>query len=485
MSTNSSLSLVSPMSSEVNFSSPIERPENPHSRDVNFTRPSCLGESCQLDMDGNVQTRVNIHSRYKDEYETPEIKVYDQLNGMKLYHFDSALSPEELKKNYFNGTLSEDIIRNRGVIRGENGKIVCKSFNYTHEILSSEKQLIKQTIHSFNQSRVYLAEEGSMVRLFFSNDRWYISTHRKIDAYNSRWGSVPINCFNENESLRSFGELFKESLICCANSNDSSESESEFSESFVKYIRRLNFKENHWNDSNSDELFDLFTDRLNRNKTYSFLIRNTVQNRVVCHTKTVPCVYFLGSFDNETNLLVEGNDSGIETPKQLFFENVDQLIEYVDNINPYINPGVVVYLPNQKQVKIISPKYDELAKIRGNEPNVMFRYLQLRSIHRASGKNLDDDLSIRLRWMYPERDYEFTNYEYKITKLIQQIYTAYKNRFIFHIQTIVPQPQYFIMQKCHSWHLSDKKNNRVTIEKVKEIVDSRSAFSMNKLFKTL
>ena len=46
------------------------------------------------------------------------------------------------------------------------------------------------------------AHEGSLLRAFCVNDTWYITTHRKLDAFRSKWAS-----------RQSFGAQFVESLV--------------------------------------------------------------------------------------------------------------------------------------------------------------------------------------------------------------------------------------------------------------------------------
>ncbi len=31
--------------------------------------------------------------------------------------------------------------------------------------------------------------EGTLIRIFYFNDKWIITTHRKLDAFKSKWGS--------------------------------------------------------------------------------------------------------------------------------------------------------------------------------------------------------------------------------------------------------------------------------------------------------
>src|SRR6185295_16739806 len=49
---------------------------------------------------------------------------------------------------------------------------------------------------------LFLAKEGTVLRVFWDSDQWFISTHQKIDAHNSRWsGGTFGSMFDE---LRTF-----------------------------------------------------------------------------------------------------------------------------------------------------------------------------------------------------------------------------------------------------------------------------------------
>lgn len=47
-----------------------------------------------------------------------------------------------------------------------------------------------------------MAREGTTIRVFNHKDKWYCTTHRKIDAFRSRWGNT-----------KSFGEIFAENVL--------------------------------------------------------------------------------------------------------------------------------------------------------------------------------------------------------------------------------------------------------------------------------
>lgn len=380
----------------------------------------------------NPKTNYKIDvSDYVDKYVDENIKLTDTYGELKLYHYTEC-----------NDQSNEMIKRNRGIIRNAEDKIVCSSFGYTQEVCSNNPELIKSIVSNFSQCHIYDAEEGATIRLFYHKDRWNISTHRKINAYFSKWG---------NPKCKSFGELFMEGLVW------------ELKNGCLKDV--LFTEEN---------VFDEYCNLLDINKTYAFLVRNCRENRIVCVEPEHPQIFFIGSFDNKTNLLVEGNTSHISYPHLNNFSSIEDVITYVNNIDYTRKQGVIIYMPNQTQLKILNPIYCDYFKIRGNEPSIKFRYLQLRT---------DKNSVAMLYNLYPEFINEFEKYENILTDLGAKIHKSYIKRYINNEYISVPQPEYFIMQRCHEWHLEDRIHNKINYYKILDIIDNQTATSLNKLIK--
>ena len=378
---------------------------------------------------------LSIQNSVSAKYISDDIRLTDSDGEVCLYHYVDC-----------DDNSSDDIKNMRGVIR-EGDTIVCKTFGYTPEISCFEVDEIKKRIHSFNQSTVYAAEEGATVRIWYDkkNGKWRDpSTHRKINAYQSRWG---------NPKTKTFGEMFIDAL---------------YWESYEGELKgKFDF---------NDELYSQFCDTLDKSKTYAFLVRNSDSNRIVCEAPNHPQAYFIGSFDNTTHLLVEGNDSGFPYPEVLNFETVDDMIEYVRiNTDCRKTQGVIVYLPDQTQLKIMNDTYLDFFAVRGNEPSVKFRYLQVRH---------DNDMVTKLCALYSDYIPAFELYDAILDRITIKIYNAYVERFIKHNYVSLPQQEYFILQICHGWHLQNKIKNKVNPKKVMEIIDDQSPTTLNKLIRT-
>ena len=138
--------------------------------------------------------------------------------------------------------------------------------------------------------------------------------------------------------------------------------------------------------------------------------------------------------------------------------------------------GVIIYLPNQTQVKILSNKYSNFFDVRGNQASIPFRYLQLRD---------DEDKSTLLTNLYPEYSSDFVQYETTLEEYANNIYNVYCQRFIHKSGNFVqlPQQQYIIMSNLHNWHKEDRRHNKITIDEVREEIERQPALILNKLIK--
>lgn len=385
----------------------------------------------------------NMHFSIKDEmvskYITSDIRLSDSDGDIRLFHYIHC-----------DDDSSEDVKASRGIIR-DGDKILCKTFGYTPQISCNDVDLVKKYIHSFSCCKVYDSEEGATLRLWFDNggDKWRLSTHRKINAFHSRWGS---------SNAQSFGDMFFNALYWECNSGQLK----------GKILKNNNGK------NNRETVFKKYCETLDKNKTYTFLVRNTKENRIVCDEADHPSIYFVGSFDRTTHFLLEGNDSGIPMPKSYSFDTVEDLVTFVSNIDSRKKQGLIVYLPNQKQVKIMNQTYLDFFNARGNEPSIKFRYLHVRK---------DPDMVSMLYTLYPDYIPMFETYENILTDISRSIHRSYINRYINRQFVSLPQPEFFILQACHGWHIQDRVNNKVSLEKVTSIIDSQSPTSLNKLIK--
>jgi hypothetical protein len=246
-------------------------------------------------------------------------------------------------------------------------------------------------------------EDGTVLRLYYYNDRWCVATRKCIDARISYWSSE-----------KSFDEMF-------------------------------------W------ELFkDADLTQLNTKCTYLFILLHNENNHVVKHVKNT--LVYTGCIDNEILEYVDDNIVDrfkIDTlvlPQKLNL-SVNDSIE--DNYERYFNPfkrGVILRFKtkenNIKYMKYDFKSFSYIKDIRGNEPSIRVRYLQLLSE--------PDRLQIFINY-YPEHEFLFEMIYHNINTVCHSIYRIYRETHVKHYYKIDNTHLYF--QTIKQLHAQFKLTN--------------------------
>ena len=219
----------------------------------------------------------------------------DEVNGLDMFCYAKC-----------NNNDSEIIKQCRGVVFNGNN-IVMKAFPYTVEFNHTELDGIKM-LDSFDEWVFYESQEGALIRMFYFNEKWFVSTHRKLDAFRSKWASRD-----------SFGSSFLSALS----------SEEENNPSFKEGLSK----------GPEGTIFERFEMTLDKEKQYMFLVRNNKDNRIVCSEPDRPTVYHVGTFVNGSLVFTE--DINIPSPKKLKLKNKEELQSYVESLSYKDYQGVI------------------------------------------------------------------------------------------------------------------------------------------------
>jgi len=196
-------------------------------------------------------------------------------------------------------TDSDILKQSRGVVfHGD--KLVMKGFPFTYEytIDNNLKNIQDDILPIFDQCSFYDSYEGSLIRMFYFNNKWYLSTNKKLDAFRSKWASK-----------ESFGSFFKIAL----------ESEIENNDRLRNALK------------DTQDVISSFQDILDKDKQYMFLLLNNNENRIVSQQPERPTLFHVGTFVNFNLVMTE--DIYIPYPKKHNFNNIDELFNYVDNVD--------------------------------------------------------------------------------------------------------------------------------------------------------
>lgn len=328
----------------------------------------------------------------------------------------------------------------RGVVFHDTDIVMC-AFPYTVEFSTRDENLIRDNIETlFGECSFYDAYEGALIRMFNFNGKWYISTHRKLNAFRSKWSSK-----------ESFGTCFKRALEAEIENND------ELRNSLP---------------SNDNSILERFQSTLDPEKQYMFLVCHNEENRIVCAVPSRPTLYHVGTFVNGVLEMTE--NINIPYPRKHTFLDIQSLLHYVQNIDIRNLQGVIIFAPDNRQFKVLHDDYIEFFRVRGNEPSIKYRYLQVR----MNSKMVD-----MLYHLYPNMCDTFDEYENIIYAIAKNIHTSYIQRHIKNKWSTLPTEEYAVDRACHSWHEADRKNNRVNIDKVIEVLNEQSATNLNKMIR--
>ncbi len=307
----------------------------------------------------------------------------------------------------------------------EGNREVMKPFPHVAE-KTLDQAMVSFTDTLLEEARVWDHHEGCLVRVYWSSQGWRVSTQKKIDAFSSRWGS-----------RTSFGESWVSALPCGVGPQPKT-----------------------------------FFDGLNRTYQYLFIVSNNEDNRIVCDAPEVPEIVHVGTWVNDK--LVHNVDVGIPMPREYKLASRKELNDHFNQMDWTKVTGTLV-LSQGSWTKIHHPEYSIRSKIRNNEPSLPFRYLQLR---------LDCEKTNMLYNLFPQFSEKFDLYEDTIYEIAQFLHTSYMNRFVHKQFVTVDREFYPILRLCHEWHTQDRKNNKVSLDKVIEIINSRYDHVLNKMIRT-
>ena len=371
-------------------------------------------------------------SLYKDKPSSsqPSIVVTDIADTLVCKHFDFAdlSSPSSIRQC-------------RGIIEDIDGNVVCKSFGFTPEFPLKDSQSIQEVVIPFLQRQDVIcipSYEGTLIRVFFYNNKWHITTHKKIDAKQSKWGCDV-----------SFGELFEQA-----------------------------YKHHYQLEEKSDIQLDL-EQRFQHENVYIFLLKNYFYNRIVCNATDIPNLILLGHIQKQSSTyqFILHDDT-----LQLNITTQDQLVEYVEQINITCLQGVILIDPTTLEcIKVINNNYWFYYTLRNNQPNVIYRFIEL--VQQQTPKETFNSFNQRINEkrnetcisldmikffleLYPEYNDMFLKSLHTLDNIATNIYRKYRNRFVRKQITFVPQEQYYVMKELHEQFINSGKKDIVSQQRV-------------------
>ena len=280
--------------------------------------------------------------------------------GLYMVHYDV---------DKINNTSKDSVERNlRGVIISESEGIIVPSFGYTPTIILDdfdiktvenvvEKQGQVHNLKEFNTTKILPMFDGTLLRVWKYKGEIHVSSHKKIDAINSRWGTSG-----------KFVELFKKYTEGTFDLEDLFSS-SEDSENLISpKIHNFLLVDNDLMISSK-----LALDNISGFVLYINSINCEIPSEI--ETKLSTLHYTEIKSTDKTFFKVKSFDTN-ETEYQSFITN--GFFPDETDIHPNISLGEGLILFNgNNMLKIVSNGYNNRSKLVNNNPNVLHRVFEL------------------------------------------------------------------------------------------------------------
>lgn len=359
-------------------------------------------------------------------------------------------------------SLETSDMNNRGMIFktiNDENVLVASTFPYTEEYSINNIDVVDKLIQE-GQWEFVKSYEGTIIRVVHVEQEGVIkrlvSTHKKLDAFESYWGSN-----------KSYGELFK-TEICRLFRNDTT------------------IKGSECNMEDTD-IFNLFLDSLDTSRHYTFLLTSNDDNKIVSSNNNK--IFVVGSFDRVTNDFLYDFESHynktsivkLDTPEKINIATSQDIIDTVNSVDYNKHQGIFAIRKDKFQFfKVINDDYKNKSMLRGNNSNLLFRYLQLKYVSKDNSSNT---LLTEFVKLFSSHADTFNSAETNLVEIAVYLHQTYYRRNIKKEFVFVHAIFHSVLKSIHSWHVQDRRNNITTLDavvsKLNE-VDTRTLFQMLK-----
>lgn len=378
-------------------------------------------------MENMTISKIEIDDRVIENISESGIRKTDTLDNLECFCADNPPSDDFERKI-------------RGCVFNQNNCIL-QSLPYSYEYIEGETSF-ESFQYVKNKYQIYKLREGSVIRVFYENNKWYTTTHRKLDAFKSKWGNTA-----------SFGEIFERLVYS-------------------------NFKKS---------LDEFYTEYLETDKSYVFFIGTDEITRIV---SPVHNNLYLIACLNKHNKYVYYNKLEKFYQENLQFNNKEEILNFVKNIEfPFIISGLLLFDTETLEThKIFNKNYYSLTKLRNNMSSIKAAYLENRS---------DKEKIEIFKKLYYQHRSIFDECEKDIKNLESEILSEYKDRYIFKKFKVLPKFKHIILCEIHSIYennfkiLQEKKLQKsipdnskvekVNIETVRKVFQTTKSSNLNKL----
>lgn len=315
----------------------------------------------------------------------------------------------------------------RGVIF-ENDKLVHRGFPYSEDVDVNDEDSVSSLLS--RNFRACLSHEGTVLRMIYFGGQWNMTTHRRLDATKSKWGSS-----------ESFGNIFKNAI-------------------------KVYFKS-----------YDDFLLNLDREKHYHFLLKSTEETRIVVYPQPLEPVILTAITCAKTFDLLPLEPVGdIPIAKTLFFETVTDVKNYVLNCDPFVCQGIIFFSKDmQESVRIANPDYLKYVSVRDN----------ISSLHVCYACNrLKEEKELFFK-LYASGESIGKAFEEKLQVIAKDLHRLYISRYVHKKQFRLSQQRHAVLNAIHSYYLKTvkPKNKGIYFEDVLHVLNNQKPIFLHRLVK--
>lgn len=371
---------------------------------------------------------LNVDAKYENF-----VRIFDENDNYVLVHYLSQSADPGL-----NDELMGYIGHVRGVIVDKHTKqVVCKSWGYTREeVVDNYKENVPVESHNyFLESR-----EGTVLRLYFDkySDKWIVSTHRKLCSTNFSKKFLTFDILDENGQDKT-GVLSKNTVYIFLISSPQNALVYPINKESLLYVT-------NWIPA-----------------TNMFMLKNPFHSvfKKISKDETVS----LENFVQESKLYTK------ETCFELFNKEFNvfsrSAVLTVDEFN-CVTPTIVKY---------VTRNYYDLKTLRGNTPNLKYRYYELLN----EPEELDNLFKV---FTDQNSKYQLQMAENEFDHLTKKIHSLYLEKYIYKNNKQLPKEEFVTLQRCHAWYLQHK-GSKVTYDIVKNLLKNTACYYVIRMLKRL
>jgi hypothetical protein len=324
----------------------------------------------------NQENKYNSIKDYLDHHKTQKFEDVKALLENNDHRLTVKVNGNLYMITYYDGKSNFDnpiTHKCRGVIlEKDTNNIVCYTFDRSVDFIN-DLTYLNDKFPFNNKTVVQESIDGTQIKLFYYGDKWCVATTRTIDAYSTRFSS-----------RRTFGEMFDEALA----------------------------------------LSNLKLETLNKRKCYSFVLCHP-DNRIITKYEKPELVHVF-TRDLDTLEVDLSFDIGVRKPQTLEYQGYEKILEDANKLE-YYKEGFVLHSGDEqnKMMKIKSKNYLKCCRMRGNNNNILFHYLELR----YNAINNGNDIENFLKYFNEYREV-FKLFEENIRAMVKYIHVEYICRFV-------------------------------------------------------